>query len=63
MMHGNTLRYYPRSAADQYLVMVKKLKRTLAEEPKRILAPQQQIYKKSQQVWERKTRLNRSSLF
>jgi hypothetical protein len=47
MMHGNALRYYLRSAADQYLVMVEKLKRTqLAEEPKRILAPQQQIYKK-----------------
>jgi hypothetical protein len=39
-------RYYLRSAADQYLVMVVKLKRTLAEELKRILAPQQQIYKK-----------------
>jgi hypothetical protein len=35
---GNALRYYLRSAADQYLVMVEKLKR--------ILAPQQQIYKK-----------------
>jgi hypothetical protein len=43
---GNALRYYLRSAADQYLVMVEKLKRTLAEELKRILAPQQQIYKK-----------------
>jgi hypothetical protein len=32
MMHGNALRYYLRSAADsQYLVMVEKLKRTLAE--------------------------------
>ena len=40
----NALRYYLRSAADQYLVG--KLKRTLAEELKRILAPQQQIYKK-----------------
>jgi hypothetical protein len=39
MMHGNALRYYLRSAADQYLVMVEKLKRTLAEELKRILAP------------------------
>jgi hypothetical protein len=38
---GNALRYYLRSAADQYLVMVEKLK-TLAEELKRILAPQQQ---------------------
>jgi hypothetical protein len=28
MMHGNALRYYLRSAADQYLVMVEKLKRT-----------------------------------
>jgi hypothetical protein len=28
MMHGNALRYYLRSAADQYLV--EKLKRTLA---------------------------------
>ena len=37
MMHGNALRYYLRSAADQYLVMVEKLKRTLAEELKRIL--------------------------
>ena len=35
---GNALRYYLRSAADQYLVMAEKLKRTLA--------PQQQIYKK-----------------
>ena len=35
---GSALRYYLRSAADQYLVMVEKLKR--------ILAPQQQIYKK-----------------
>ena len=43
---GNALRYYLHSAADQYLVMVEKLKRTLAEELKRILAPQQQIYKK-----------------
>jgi hypothetical protein len=61
---GNALRYYLRSAADQYLVMVEKLKRTLAEELKRILAPQQQIYNlKIQQVWARKTRLNRSSLF
>jgi hypothetical protein len=43
---GNALRYYLRSAADQPdLVMVEKLKRTLAEELKRILAPQQQIYK------------------
>jgi hypothetical protein len=43
----NALRYYLRSAADQYLVMVaKKLKRTLAEELKRILVLQQQIYKK-----------------
>ena len=43
----NALRYYLRSAADQYLVMVEKLKRTLAEELKRrILAAQQQIYKK-----------------
>ena len=41
---GNALRYYLRSAANQYLV--EKLKRTLAEELKRILAPQQQIYKK-----------------
>jgi hypothetical protein len=32
---GNTLRYYLRSAADQYLVMVEKLKRTLAEELRR----------------------------
>jgi hypothetical protein len=48
MMHGNALRYYLRSAADQYLVMVEKLimKRILAEELKGILAPQQQIYKK-----------------
>jgi hypothetical protein len=38
MMHGNELRYYLRSAADQYLVMVEKLKH--------ILASQQQIYKK-----------------
>jgi hypothetical protein len=38
---GNALKYYMRSAADQYLVMVEKLKRTLAEELKRILAPQQ----------------------
>jgi hypothetical protein len=38
MMHGNALRYYLRSAADQYLVMVEQLKR--------ILAQQQQIYKK-----------------
>jgi hypothetical protein len=45
-MHGNALRYYLRSAADQYLVMVEELKRTLAEELKRILAPPQQIYKK-----------------
>jgi hypothetical protein len=43
---GNALRYYLRSAADQYLVVVERLKRTLAEELKRILAPQQQIYKK-----------------
>jgi hypothetical protein len=44
---GNALRHYLRSAADQYLVIVaKKLKRTLAEELKRILALQQQIYKK-----------------
>jgi hypothetical protein len=35
MMHGNALRYYLRSAADQYLVMVEKLKRTLAEELRR----------------------------
>jgi hypothetical protein len=61
---GNALRYYLRSAADQYLVMVEKLKRTLAEELKRILAPQQQIYKKkSTCVRARKTRVNRSSLF
>jgi hypothetical protein len=44
--YGNALWYYLRSAADQYLVMVEKPKRTLAEELKRILAPQQQIYKK-----------------
>jgi hypothetical protein len=43
--------------------MVEKLKSTLAKEVKRILVPQQQIYNKSQQVWARKTRLNRSSLF
>ena len=43
---GNALRYYLRSAADQPdLVMVEKQKRTLAEELKRILTPQQQIYK------------------
>ena len=43
---GNALRYYLRSSTDQYLVMVEKLKRTLAQELKRILAPQQQIYHK-----------------
>jgi hypothetical protein len=43
---GNALRYYLRSAAHQCLVMVGRLKRTLAEELKRILAPRQQIYKK-----------------
>jgi hypothetical protein len=59
----NALRYYPRSAADQYLVMVEKLKRTLGEELKGILAPQQQIYKKKSTSGARKTRLNRSSLF
>jgi hypothetical protein len=32
---GNALRYYLCSAPDQYLVMVEKLKRTLAEELKR----------------------------
>jgi hypothetical protein len=55
MMHGNALRYYLRSAADQYLVMVDKLKR--------ILASQQQIYKKKSTRVARETRLNRSSLF
>jgi hypothetical protein len=60
---GNALRYYLRSAADQYLVMVEKLKRTLAEELKRILAPQQQIYKKKSTSVGTKTRLYRSSLF
>jgi hypothetical protein len=44
------------------MVMVEKLKRTLLEELKRTLT-QQQIYKKSQLVWARTTRLNRSLLF
>jgi hypothetical protein len=43
--------------------MVEKLKRTLAEELKRILAPQQQIYKKKSTSVGTKTRLYRSSLF